>query len=294
MEKQCPVCEEKFNVKPSHFGRRKCCSVKCMGKYRETVYKGKDNPNYGNRGPKNPIFKGDYINKFGYVMIYEPTNPNSMKDGYVLEHRKVASEMMGRPLLPSEIVHHLNGDKTDNREENLQVMSRSEHSSIHHKLNYVIERDEASGRIVGVDKVLKGIQMIVMEGARVPHRAHPGDAGLDLFSNESITIPPKGTKMIKTGVKVFLPEGYVGDIRPRSGLSLNSPLRVVLGTLDSGYLGEVGIIADNISEEPFEVNKGDKIAQLVISPIETPVVEVVDEFNSESERGENGFGSTGK
>ena len=131
--------------------------------------------------------------------------------------------------------------------------------------------------------------------ATIPTRSHSTDAGLDLYASEDVRVA-RGT-MIPTGIAVDIPPGFEAQVRPRSGLSVRSSLRVTLGTIDSGFVGEINVIADSINvigSTMYHVKKGDKIAQLVLSPIETPKVEVVDEFDSESERGENGFGSTGK
>ena len=135
------------------------------------------------------------------------------------------------------------------------------------------------------------------DNATIPTRSHSTDAGLDLYASESEWVD-EGT-LISTGIAVDIPPGFEGTIRPRSGLTSRTGLRVQLGTVDAGYNGELKVIADCIpqgddGDQTYAVYAGDKIAQLVLSPIETPVVEVVDEFDSESERGENGFGSTGK
>ena len=135
------------------------------------------------------------------------------------------------------------------------------------------------------------------DNATIPTRSHSTDAGLDLYASESEWVA-EGT-LISTGIAVDIPPGYEGTIRPRSGLTSRTGLRVQLGTVDAGYNGELKVIADchpkgDYGDQTYEVLTGDKIAQLVISPIETPEVEVVDEFDSESERGANGFGSTGK
>ena len=133
--------------------------------------------------------------------------------------------------------------------------------------------------------------------ATIPTRSHSTDAGLDLYASEDVWVD-EGT-LISTGIAVDIPPGFEGTVRPRSGLTSRTGLRVQLGTVDSGYNGELKVIADCIpqgddGDQSYAVCAGDKIAQLVLSPIETPLVEVVDEFDSESERGENGFGSTGK
>ena len=135
------------------------------------------------------------------------------------------------------------------------------------------------------------------DNATIPTRSHSTDAGLDLYASESEWVD-EGT-LISTGIAVDIPPGYEGTIRPRSGLTSRTGLRVQLGTVDAGYTGELKVIADYIpndvdGDQTYPIATGDKIAQLVLSPIETPEVEVVDEFDSESERGENGFGSTGK
>lgn len=142
------------------------------------------------------------------------------------------------------------------------------------------------------------------DNATIPTRSHSTDAGLDLYASRDVIVTT-GT-LVPTDIAVDIPPGYEGQIRPRSGKTSNTKLRVQIGTVDSGYTGELKVITDvtdsieldegsgAITKIALRVQKGEKIAQLVISPIETPLVEVVDEFESESERGENGFGSTGK
>ncbi|WP_020006200.1 dUTP diphosphatase [Salinicoccus albus] len=126
--------------------------------------------------------------------------------------------------------------------------------------------------------------------AVVPTRSHPHDAGLDLYALEDIEFENE-TKLVKTGIAIDIPEGYEAQVRPRSGMTLKTPMRVQLGTIDSGYDGDVGIIVD-CRESLHVIGKGDKIAQLVISPVVTPEVETVTEFDTVSERGDKGFGSS--
>lgn len=128
------------------------------------------------------------------------------------------------------------------------------------------------------------------DNATIPTRSHATDAGLDLYALGDHVIEVGATALVKTGIAVDIPKGYEGSVRPRSGLTLKTPLKVQLGTIDSGYQSDVGVIAHAL--DTVVIRDGDKIAQLVISPIETPKVEVVDEFESYSERGDNGFGST--
>ncbi len=124
--------------------------------------------------------------------------------------------------------------------------------------------------------------------------AHKGDSGIDLYSAETTEISPGEIKLIKTGIKIAIPEGFEGQIRPKSGLALNKGITVLNtpGTIDSGYRGEIGVIAINHGKEKFTAEKGKKIAQLVFNKIETPEIEIVEELK-ETTRGEGGFGSTG-
>ncbi|MDX5928777.1 MULTISPECIES: dUTP diphosphatase [Bacillus cereus group] len=144
----------------------------------------------------------------------------------------------------------------------------------------------------------------------LPKYAKPGDSGFDLVAAEGTIIEPGQTKVIPTGLAFEIPPGFELQVRPRSGISRKTFLRVVLGTVDSGFRGEVGVIVSNISypgnsitlgindeHEIFKsvtyvVKKGDRITQGVIAPVETANFVEVDEL-SRSDRGTGGFGSTG-
>ena len=130
--------------------------------------------------------------------------------------------------------------------------------------------------------------------AKLPHYAHPSDAGLDLFAVEAMEIPPGESRLIKTGLSLELPPGTEAQVRPRSGLALKHCLTVLNtpGTIDAGYRGEVGVILINHGKETFPVQVGTKIAQMVIAPCIQAEIEEVTELTS-SMRGEGGFGSTG-
>ena len=132
---------------------------------------------------------------------------------------------------------------------------------------------------------------LLSDNATTPTRANPTDSGLDLYVSETVSIPPRTTKLVKTDVAIELPIGYEGQVRPRSGTSLKTKLRVALGTIDQTYHKEIGIITDNISDKPIVVEKGQRLAQLVIAPVQYPDVNVVKEFKYESDR--SGYGSTG-
>lgn len=134
----------------------------------------------------------------------------------------------------------------------------------------------------------------IHEDAIIPNYAHKGDAGLDLFSIEEKIISPGDSALIKTGIKIELPEQTEAQIRPRSGLALKHGITVLNtpGTIDEGYRGEIGIILINHGKKDFLVEKNMKIAQMVVKPVWYVNVEEVKEL-TDTERAEGGFGSTG-
>lgn len=136
---------------------------------------------------------------------------------------------------------------------------------------------------------------LLKEDAKLPQYAHENDAGMDLHSTEDKIINPGEHVLISTGISIELPKNTEAQIRPRSGLALKNGITVLNtpGTIDEGYRGEIGIILINHGKESFHVEKGMKIAQMVIKPIFKVDIEKV-KVLSESQRGEGGFGSTGK
>jgi dUTP pyrophosphatase len=166
---------------------------------------------------------------------------------------------------------------------------------------------------------------LLSENATMPKRDRL-DAGYDIYSAETVILEPQEKAVIKTDVAVNIPEGYVGLLTSRSGVSSKTHLVIETGKIDAGYQGNLGINIKNDMEDDgitslyedlddelvsildikgnyinegegarkvYKINKGDKLAQLVIVPIWTPELKEVEEFSSESERGEQGFGSTG-
>ena len=134
------------------------------------------------------------------------------------------------------------------------------------------------------------------DGLPMPERAHPGDAGFDLRAAIDIVLSPGERAMIPTGIAVAIPDGFAGLVQPRSGLAARHGLGLVNapGLIDAGYRGEIKVIAINLdAREPFEVHRGDKIAQLVIYPIPDAKLREVEEL-PDSERGGAGFGSSGR
>jgi dUTP pyrophosphatase len=135
---------------------------------------------------------------------------------------------------------------------------------------------------------------LINEHAKLPDYAHEGDAGMDLYAVESVTLNPGERKLVGTGLKIQLPPNTEAQIRPKSGLALKKGITLLNtpGTVDEGYRGEVGVILINHSNEVYPVEIGQKIAQMVIMPVTRVTVEKVDRLGA-SDRGEGGFGSTG-
>ncbi|HEV2727331.1 MAG TPA: dUTP diphosphatase, partial [Solirubrobacterales bacterium] len=134
------------------------------------------------------------------------------------------------------------------------------------------------------------------EGATLPSRAHEGDAGLDLYACEPAHVGPGERWGVGTGVGVEIPEGHAGLVLPRSGLARDHGIALVNapGLIDSGYRGELRVLLLNTDPaETFRVEPGDRIAQLVLTPIVTPEVVETSALN-ESARGQGGFGSSGR
>ncbi len=132
----------------------------------------------------------------------------------------------------------------------------------------------------------------IHKDAKLPLYQHQGDAGLDLFSSMDCILAPGEVKPVPSGIKVVVPEGHVGLVWDKSGISLEGVHRLA-GVIDSGYRGEVRVVLVNLGNESFVIKKGMKIAQLLIQAVvQVKVVEV--EELEETSRGDKGFGSTGK
>lgn len=133
------------------------------------------------------------------------------------------------------------------------------------------------------------------ENLPLPAYATEGAAAMDICSAEDLTLEYMSPKIVKTGFAISIPKGYEVQVRPRSGLAAKYGIMVVNspGTIDSDYRGEICIIMMNTSENLFEIKRGDRVAQLVLSPVSQAVVKEV-EMLDETTRGANGFGSTGR
>ena len=130
------------------------------------------------------------------------------------------------------------------------------------------------------------------KGAYMPERAHSTDAGADLRTPYDVIVPNKGSVVIDTGVHIELPPNTVGMLKSKSGLNVKYGITSE-GVIDVGYTGSIAVKLYNHSDKPYELKAGEKISQLVVMPILTPSFELVDELEA-TERGDNGFGSSGR
>lgn len=131
-------------------------------------------------------------------------------------------------------------------------------------------------------------------GLNLPAQATAGAAGVDLISAEEASIAPGQVHAVATGIAIAIPEGFEGQVRPRSGLAFKHGVTVLNapGTIDADYRGEIKVILINHGAEPFRIARGDRIAQLIVAPVTRVRFERVEAL-SETERGHGGFGSTG-
>lgn len=137
------------------------------------------------------------------------------------------------------------------------------------------------------------MKIMLDPGAFAPTRAHPTDAGLDLRAKERIKLWPGMSACIDTGVHMELPHGYYGKIESKSGLNVNNDIVSCGGTIDEPYRGSIVVKLYNFGSKAYVFEPGDKVAQIVIQPYIAPELEIVDVL-SETDRGSDGFGSTGR
>ncbi|MBN2288423.1 MAG: dUTP diphosphatase [Candidatus Glassbacteria bacterium] len=130
------------------------------------------------------------------------------------------------------------------------------------------------------------------QGVDAPSYAHPGDAGFDLRASAGCELPALGRCTVPTGLRFAIPAGFAGLVRDRSGLAARHGIHCLAGVIDSGYRGEVKVVLQNLGEQPFTVEKGMRIAQLLLIPVAAAALVRVEDLDGSS-RGEGGFGSTG-
>lgn len=303
----CPVCGKRFHLKNSAVKRAKnhYCSKKCLYISKQTTMKGENNHQYGLKGQKNSSWKSDKkITKYGYISVRSLDHPFRDKADMVLEHRLVAEKYLlnnknsiivdgEKYLSPEYVVHHKNFDRTDNRPENLIVMTKSEHQSLHAKLNKR-KRDKKGMFVKEQDSIFA---KRVTETAIVPERKTDGAAGYDMFADiqEPVIINPGEVKTIYSGIAFSIPKNFVGLIYARSGLALKMGLRpaTCVSVIDSDYRGNIAIPLYNDSQKPQTIMPKERIAQILFQKTLILPIEIVDELDA-TERGNNGFGSTGR
>ena len=138
------------------------------------------------------------------------------------------------------------------------------------------------------------IKIKIANGATMPSYAHKGDSGMDVYSFEDFVLQPMERKLARTGISLEIPHGFEAQIRPKSGLAITHGISHVncVGTIDSGYRGEIKVPLINLSDTAYHVEKGKKIGQMVFAKVEEAVLEETAEL-SDTSRGQGGFGSTG-
>lgn len=232
--------------------------------------------------------------------------PNEKFDAVYGELKNSIVEVLDNPDTQKQLIKDLNQNPITNFESELETMKEllklvdeddtlSENKKdllktvINKSAKTISELSENLRERIPV-KIVK-----IYEDSQIPKYANPTDAGADIYSYETVNLKPNETRVIKTGIKVAIPNGYEIQIRPRSGLSLKTPLRVAnsVGTIDALFRQEIGVIMWNSSNtEEVKIEKGDRIAQMLIAP--TPMIKFVEvEELDETNRGE-GFGSTGR
>lgn len=137
------------------------------------------------------------------------------------------------------------------------------------------------------------MKIVLDDGAYMPERAHPTDAGLDLRTREKFRLWPNQSACIDTGVHVQLPAGTFGKIESKSGLNVKNSIVSCGGVIDENYTGSIVVKIYNLGDKAYDFKVGDKVAQMIIQPYVAPEMEIVDELEA-TDRGDAGFGSTGR
>lgn len=316
----CTYCGKAFHMKPHQLKscKRNCgvfCSRECFGKYRETWFKGENNHQHGLKGCLNSSFKGEEITKKNNgivdVRVYVPNHPFADRNGRVTKHRllveqhadrfdqKYFTEIDGVKYLKKGVeVHHKNMNHDDNRIENLEPMTKSEHTAKHNSYREFVRGED--GKVIGMVTRLPLFVNIkrLSADATIPQKSHKDDAAFDVYVPCDVAIH-RGRNTVMLGFAVEIPSGHAAFIRSRSGFAAKGiegtdgqrhDADVLTGLIDAPYRGEVGVIIR--SEEDFVISKGTRLAQMQF--VQVPDINFVetDEL-SDTERGTGGFGHTG-
>jgi dUTP pyrophosphatase len=304
----CPICGKKFHLKPYRIKKYKnhYCSRECHKEAKKEYMSGEKNHQFGIKGKDNASWKSDRkLTHYGYLAIRTPNHPFAPKDGFVLEHRLIAEkyllteensiEIDGKKYLRQEYdVHHIDFDRRNNKIENLKVMTKSEHKSLHCKLNP--NKTNKKGQFMEKEPSIIKVKRTTMT-AILPERKSIGAAGYDLYvdSEKEIVIPPFSTVMVSSGVAFEIPNNYFGAIYARSGLSTKEGIRpaTCVSIIDSDYRGTVGLPLHNDTAEEKKIKPYERVAQIVFQKALVVELELVDKLEP-TERGENGCGSSGR
>lgn len=304
---KCDVCGKEFYRKPSHIKKAKghYCSKKCHYIAKKAYMLGGGNHQFGLKGSKNATWQSDVReSSYGYIQIRCLDHPFREKDDFVFEHRLVAEKYLltsensvrinGKKYLkPGFVVHHKNFDRKDNRPENLEVLTFSEHQKLHASLNQ--NKRNEKGQFVKDEPNTIRVKRVT-ETAIVPERKTIGAAGFDLYADisEPVKIQPHETKLVFSGIAFEIPKNYFGAIYARSGMSVSLGLRpaTCVSVIDSDYRGNIGLPIHNDSEMERVILPHERVAQIVFQKALIVDLEVVNELD-ETDRGEKGFGSTG-
>lgn len=275
----CFICGKNFHVKPSYLflknSNRICCSKECSNKERSEI---------SNGGDLNNSFENNIrFTEHGYVKVRNMTHPHRDSENFVLMHRLVYEEYLkgvrdfeylefndevqDYVLSKDTYVHHVDHNKLNNSLDNLEPISF---------------RDEVTQRFKEQGKVLSGTLF----------KKHNTDAGLDVSSSEDLTILAGKSSLVSTNLKIAVPEGCVGLLWSRSGLSVKHRIEVGAGCIDAGYTGEVKVHLYNFGDSDFKICAGDRVAQLLTIPINLIRYTIVDHLE-DTNRSSDGFGSTG-
>lgn len=302
---RCFICNTPFHVKPHHLQNLRnpnmiTCSRMCGAQVKSLLYSGTGNHQFGLKGELNASYKSDYkINIYGYLLARTPHHPNKNCDDFVFFHRLIMEEYLREVgeygylkdlngylvLRDGYVVHHIDEIKLNNCIENLKIMTLQDHTSLHSSSrtnNKLVETPMAN---IGLtDKPL--------------FKKFEYDAGQDISSNENILLRARSSAKVYTGTTVLVPCGCVGLLWSRSGLSIKHKIEVGAGCIDHGYIGEIIVHLYNHSDEDFQINVGDRIAQLLTLPIDirmykTVSTEEIIETNKTNLRHTSGIGSTG-
>ena len=296
----CSNCGVSFRTKQSHFLKKKspACSKECGVAVKSKIMSGIGNHQFGLKGELNSSYVGDIrLSSFGYVQVRSLLHPFRDVDDWCFYHRLVIEEHLrkegcvdylapvdGYPdlyLSKNFIVHHKDENKLNNKIDNLEVMTLSQHTRLHQK-DLCLHRSPESGQYVPGKKLPSGKL----------YKKSPLDAGLDIYSSEDAIIPSYGALLISTELFLEIPPDSVGLVWSRSGMAVNNGIEVGAGCIDSNYRGEVKVLLRNLSQTDFTVRKGDRIAQLLTIQINTKDYKEIKDLTP-SDRSSRGFGSTG-